>query len=83
MIEPATPLDTQPAVSGCPQHKVEDDAMNWQASPVISANVAAVAALVISIATGRSVLQAIIIAVLVAIVAYAVTVFQSRRSGRP
>lgn len=57
--------------------------MNLKSAPVISANVAAVAALVISLVAGRSMPQAIITAVLVAIVAYAVTAFQTRRGGRP
>lgn len=60
----------------------EDPPMNQNAAPLISAVAAAIAALVISLATGSSATQAIITTVIVAVVAYAVTMFQARRGGR-
>ncbi len=56
--------------------------MNQNAAPMLYAVVAASAALVVSLALGRSATQAVITAVIAAVAAYVMTVFQAKRGGR-
>ncbi len=56
--------------------------MNQNAAPMLYAVVAASAALVVSLALGRSATQAVITAVIAAVAAYVMTVFRFKRDGR-
>jgi len=56
--------------------------MNQQNSPIISAGAAAIAAFVIILLTGSGVGEALIYAVIVAIVAYLITMFMRSRRTR-